>query len=177
MNLGRSLWNGHGLKLNLNNVKKLVFITSFSFLTTLCLAQPSIMKAFIGDWEGNGILYNQDASFTMKWESVLNEQFFRLNFKNRLNSGAFQMHAYGYYKLKADSSITGHWFDSRGVSFSLVGHITENSLTINWGTPETEQGRTEYILTSLNGIKVSDFILRNNEYSLFGEATYQQKKY
>lgn len=138
-------------------------------------ANAQIPGSFLGKWEGSGTLYNTAATFSMEWEQVLSEQFYRLNFTNALDNGAFSMNAHGYYKMEEDS-ITGQWFDTRGVSFPITGVIEDQKMIIHWGTADFEQGRTEYALLAPGKMEVTDFVLRNGEYARFGKATYQRKQ-
>ncbi|MBO6522337.1 MAG: hypothetical protein JJ971_00800 [Balneolaceae bacterium] len=137
-------------------------------------ANAQIPESFLGKWEGIGTLYNSEATFSMEWEQVLNQQFYHLSFSNALNNGAFSMSAHGYYRTEGDS-ITGQWFDTRGVSFPLRGVTKEHKLIIHWGTLDFEQGKTEYSLVSNDSMEVTDFVLKNGEYAQFGNATYQRK--
>lgn len=138
-------------------------------------AEAQISDFFLGKWVGSGTLYNTEATFSMEWEQVLNKQFYRLSFTNALNNGTFSMKAHGYYKVEG-SSITGQWFDTRGVSFPLKGTIDKRKLIIYWGTSDFEQGRTEYSLLASGEMEVTDFVLRNKEYAQFGKANYQRIK-
>ncbi len=154
-------------------MNKLAPILIIFFFSTATYAQ--LPEAFLGKWVGSGTLYNSEATFTMEWERVLNEQFYRLNFTNALSNGAFSMSAHGYYKSEGDS-VSGHWLDSRGVSFPLTGVMEEHTLIIHWGTEDFEQGRTEYTLLASGEVEVIDFVLRNGEYAQFGNAIYQRKQ-
>ncbi len=168
--------NGLGLKQNSIRMKKPVLI----LIIWICLIQSDskaqILNSFLGSWEGNGTLMNNEANFEMKWEQVLNNEFFKLTFRNSIPSASFSMDAQAYYKETENGTISGYWFDSRGISFPLEGNLSDTTLTIYWGTEEIEEGRTEYTLFDSETIKVSDFVLRNGEYALFGTATYQRKK-
>ncbi len=148
-------------------------------LLLVCFAQSSskaqTLTSFLGSWEGKGTLMNSEANFEMKWEQVLNDQFFRLTFRNGIPAASFSMDAQAYYKEIEDGTISGYWFDSRGISFPLEGNLSDSTLIIYWGTEEIEQGRTEYTLHDSKTIKVSDFVLRNGKFVLFGTAIYQPK--
>ncbi len=132
-------------------------------------------EPFIGQWTGTGTLYNQDASFSMKWEKVLNNEFVRLTFGNRLDNGSFSMQATGMYRIESDGTVKGSWFDSRGVHFPLNGKTEGSRLTVHWGTEDFEQGKTVYILTGPEAITVTDYVMKNGNYTKFGEATYTKK--
>ena len=154
-------------------MKKPALILLIVLLFTSAKAQTP--DSFLGKWAGSGTLYNTAATFSMEWERVLNEQFYRLTFTNALDNGAFSMNAHGYYKMKGDS-ITGQWFDTRGVSFPVTGVVKDQTMIIHWGTADFEQGRTEYALLASGKMEVIDFVLRNGEYAQFGKATYQRKQ-
>ncbi len=154
-------------------MKKTILILIAGLITISAKAQ--LPESFLGKWEGSGSLYNTEATFGMEWEKVLNNKFYRLDFMNALNNGAFSMVAHGYYQIEGDS-VTGYWLDSRGVSFPLSGTLDNLTLTIYWGTVDFEQGRTEYTLLNSDEMEVTDFVLRNGEYAQFGKAIYQRKK-
>ena len=129
----------------------------------------------MGEWEGQGKLFGRDATFSMKWESVLGQQFVRLTFQNRMESedgAARVLEAQALYKPTGPSAFEGTWFDSRGVVQPLRGSVEAEALTVLWGTPETEEGRTIYRLLDENRIEVEDFVLRDGEWSQFGSASY-----
>ncbi len=150
------------------------------FLLNTCLhaltVHAQIPSSFLGEWEGKGTLMGNTAEFSMKWEQVLNDQFYKLTFTNSIPSVSFSMNAHAYYKVTDDEVISGYWFDSRGILFPLSGNVEDSTITIYWGTPEIEQGRTEYVLISQSEVKVNDFVLKNGEFSKFAEADYEKKK-
>lgn len=65
---------------------------------------------------------------------------------------------------------------TREDGFPLTGNQRQEVVTIYWGTPDLEQGRTEYDLSAGTSMKVSDYVLRNGAYTLFGEAVYQRSR-
>ncbi len=116
-----------------------------------------------------------EASFSMNWEWTLNDKFLKLTFENSRKSkegNAIVFSANGYYKLLSDSALEGTWFDSRGITFPLTGTITDSALTIIWGTPESEQGKTVYSVDADGQVNVVDFFLSNDQYQQFGQANY-----
>lgn len=141
--------------------------------------KQSILTALVNkNWNGIGILMGEKATFTMDWQRVLGNQFIKLEFQNKRKSGNNEdivFRATAFYKIVSDTMVTGNWFDNRGVSFPLKGHIKENVLAIFWGNEETEMGKTIYRYTSNNIIAVEDFIMNNGKYYKFGNATYNTK--
>lgn len=154
-------------------MKTFVLILFLGISTSFSVAQ--IPDGFLGEWEGSGTLMGNKATFEMKWEQVLDNQFLKLSFKNSFSDGSFSMQANAYYKLKEDGSFSGFWFDSRGASFPLKGTYTTTSITTEWEDNGVEKGRTEYKFLETGKIQVSDFVFREGSYKKFAEATYQQK--
>jgi len=111
----------------------------------------------------------------MRWEWVLNQQFVRLTFRNEMQNpdGVKRtLDAQAFYRLTEEGRVEGTWFDSRGMVLPLRGSADSTALTILWGTPETEEGRTEYRLLSENELEVRDFVLKDDRWRRFGEALY-----
>jgi hypothetical protein len=137
----------------------------------------SVIDGFIGTWEGEGRLFGIDATFSMQWERVLDEQFVRLTFRNRLEVADGEqrgLDAIAFYRPRDDGGFDGTWFDSRGSVHPLSASADQATLTTSWGTPETEQGRTVYHLISAGQLDVQDVVLRGEEWQPFGRATYRR---
>jgi hypothetical protein len=115
-----------------------------------------------GGWQGTGEVRGMESAQRMSWEPVLDGQFLRLSFDNRMSGEdgrEWHFSAQAFYRIEDDGTIAGTWFDSRGVSFPLSGSIGEDdTLTISWGTDDTERGRTSYRLAAA-GLEVTDEVL------------------
>ena len=153
----------------------LLFVLFFS-LTPLLAAtdEPASLKSLEGTWAGDGKLMGNAARLELKYEWVLNGKFLRLSLKNdsRTAAGAkevFEGHV--YYEAKSDGSISGTWFDSRGVSFPVQGTFAGDTLTILWGSPATEQGKSVYRLVDAGTLEVTDFAQgKDGAWKQFGTA-------
>lgn len=127
-------------------------------------------------WIGSGKLLGSTASFQMDWEPILDGKFYKLSFQNqREESKEFIFKSMGVYQPKNDGTFTGTWFDSRGYSFPLEGHFTENELTVHWGNPETEEGKTIYSIGKDSMISVIDYVLKEGKLVPFGNAIYNRQ--
>ena len=71
--------------------------------------------------------------------------------------------------------FVGTWFDSRGVVLPLRATADQTTLTTNWGTPDTEQGRTVYRPSAKSELVVSDSVLTDGEWHQFGRAKYWRR--
>jgi len=127
-----------------------------------------------GDWHGAGEVRGMASAQKMSWQPVLDGKFLRLSFDNRMSGDdgkTWRFSAQALYRIQDDGTIAGTWFDSRGVSFPLSGSIAEDdTLTILWGTDDTERGRTSYRLTTA-GLEVTDEVLMpEGGWRTFGQA-------
>ncbi|MDC8004337.1 hypothetical protein POV27_09760 [Aureisphaera galaxeae] len=155
----------------------------FQYLILFLVCHAGIAQTFFdkvegSSWEGSGTLFGKTAHFTMHWEAALNNTFIKLEFENgfEASEGKMQtMQAHGYYQIAQDGSVSGTWFDSRGVRLPLIGSISSDTLEIFWGDASTEQGKTLYRIE--NGIIYVEDFYKNKEgkYVNFGNATYEKK--
>ncbi len=131
--------------------------------------------ALAGSWQGSGETNGMASSQQMTWEVVLGGQFHRLTLANRMTDAdgkEWHFKAQAFYRIQYDGSIAGTWFDSRGLTFPLSGSVDEaGTMTILWGTAETEQGRSSYLLGA-EGLEVTDEVLtREGEWRVFGRSS------
>jgi|GEM_PF-1479977 len=139
-------------------------------------SSQNFTNTILGSWQGNGTLFEQKATFNMKWENALNAKFIKLSFENSFkdNSGVERgMKASAYYNLKQN---IGYWFDSRGTMLPLKLEINEQSMVVLWGNELTETGKTIYTIIDKEHLWVQDFVYKDDSYLLFGEATYERIK-
>ena len=134
-----------------------------------------LFAALTGHWQGTGEVRGMPSKQEMRWEPVLDGQFLRLSFDNRMTAPdgkEWRFQAQSYYRVQADGAIAGTWFDSRGVSFPLVGTVEPGgALTILWGTAETERGRSSYRISDA-GLEVIDEVQGpDGAWRTFGRTT------
>jgi len=136
-----------------------------------------VTDLLLGSWRGEGELFGRSAAFRMDWESVLSGRFLRLTFENGFQNGDAVkpvLRAQAYYRILPDDQFEGTWFDSREKTQPLQGSADATSLTIHWGTPETEEGRTVYRLVDSDSVEVEDFVQKDGEWRVFAHATYRR---
>ena len=154
-------------------MKKYIVIAIFFGSANSVIGQDLMDTFTSNSWKGSGMLMGSKANYNMNWKRVLDEKFIKLEFRNERtleNGNKIVFNARAFYKIEG-LIVTGTWFDSRGVSFPLKGQIDENELIINWGSPETEVGKTVYTLDETE-IRVKDYILNDGKEFQFGNATY-----
>lgn len=80
---------------------------------------------------------------------------------------------HGIYRLSLDGNVDGVWADSNGNIHPLEGTWNGKRLVIHWGTPETEQGRSDYRFGENGTLKVEDRVLRpDGDWRLFMKVDY-----
>lgn len=158
-------------------MKKLGLISIFSLFFYFSYSQSP--EWILGNWDGEGSLFNQPAKFQMTWTDQWKGKFLKLEFSNKIIDSQYpKFEVEAYYHPIDGNRYKGYWFDSRGwfVEVGSKFNTETNTLTSVWGSPETEQGKTIYQFQSDGTIAVEDYVLRNNGYELFGKATYQKSE-
>ncbi len=113
----------------------------------------------------------------MSWEWVLNDVFLELSFRNGMKTAdgvTPVLEATALYKPSDEGQLDGTWYDTRGVVQPLKGQTNNATLTVHWGTPETEEGRTVYQVTNDGTVVVEDSVMKDGAWVTFGEATYRR---
>ncbi|MDT7831639.1 hypothetical protein RQM59_04565 [Flavobacteriaceae bacterium S356] len=151
------------------------------FLTSNMTAQnnsedtrQTLLKEILGRWEGKGTLMGNQATFQMQWNTALNNKFVQLTFSNTFTDKqgiTRTLASKAYYNLNTKKGV---WIDSRGMILPLALDFTTDTLTVLWGDAHTEQGKTIYKVAD-NDIQTEDYVLKNEQYFLFGRASYVRK--
>lgn len=137
-------------------------------------AASRLFAGLAGDWHGTGTVNAMAANIRMAWEPVLDGRFQHLMLDNRMTGAdgkESHFRAQAFYRIEDDGSITGNWFDSRGISLPLKGRIDgSDMMTIEWGGESTERGRSSYRITT-EGLDVIDEVLTpEGTFEVFGRT-------
>ena len=117
-------------------------------------AQESPAAAFFaqiaGEWQGTGEVRGMASVQQMSWQPVLDGSFLRLTFDNCMTAAdgkEWRFQAHGYYRIRDDGTMT-----------------------ILWGTDDTERGRSSYRIEA-DELQVTDEVLsREGEWRVFGRT-------
>ncbi|MGQ0588701.1 MAG: hypothetical protein ACT4N8_04100 [Sphingosinicella sp.] len=107
-----------------------------------------------GSWQGSGTMFGQPSEARLEARPALGGRFVELSYR----AGGFEGRA--FYRPAEDGSWRATWFDNRGMSFPIAAELAGRTLTADWGSAETERGRTIYRLTEDGRLHVSDSVLR-----------------
>jgi len=144
-----------------------VLVTQAAAQSTQVGAQSStgaLVNRFHGTWQGDGKTLGMNARLQLKWEPVLGNKFVRLSLRNEMSAAGgktqvFEGHAY-YQRVErgGETRYEARWFDSRGLSFPINAQVDGESLVAQWGSPETEQGKSVYRLIEPGKMEVVDWV-------------------
>ena len=137
------------------------------------------LTALVGDWQGEGTTSDMPSKQRLHWESILDGKFVRLTLDNRMTTPdgkEWHFQAQAFYRVQPDGSITGTWFDSRGLTFPLNGRADDSGvLTIDWGSDDTERGLSRYRIAD-GKLEVTDEVQdKDGTIRVFGRSTLERQ--
>ena len=111
-------------------------------------AQPNAASAtltaplgwLVGRWEGTGTRMGSATTARLDVSPALGGRFVEFSYV----SSGFEGRA--FYRQVAPGRWRGEWFDIRGVHFGIDATVEPRALNSDWGSTETERGRTVYRL-------------------------------
>ncbi|HYD13521.1 MAG TPA: hypothetical protein VEC11_11810 [Allosphingosinicella sp.] len=103
-----------------------------------------------GSWRGAGTMFGRPSEARLEVRPALGGRFLELSWR----AGSFEGRA--FYRPVGEGHWTAAWFDNRGISFPIAAVATGRSFTADWGSAETEQGRTVYRLLPDGRLQVTD---------------------
>jgi len=141
-------------------------------------AAARALAAIAGEWQGEGTTSGMVSKQRLHWEPVLDGRFTRLTLDNRMTTPdgkEWHFQAQAFYRVLPDGTIAGTWFDSRGYTFPLKGIADEaGTLTIDWGSDETERGRSSYRIAD-GKLEVTDEVQeKDGTLRAFGRSTLER---
>lgn len=136
-------------------------------------AQP-LPGGLAGAWKGEGTTFGSASSSEMKWEPMLDAKFATMTWRNewKTRDGKTQVfEGRGVYKAHDTGTGNGWWFDSRGMALSVTTKFDGSVLSSQWGSPETESGRTTYRLIDSDKVEVVDEVrTKDGSWREFGRS-------
>ncbi|HEY7754141.1 MAG TPA: hypothetical protein VH856_10030 [Steroidobacteraceae bacterium] len=135
--------------------------------------------AIAGEWLGSGETLGMASTQRARWEPALDAAFFRFVFDNRMTTSdgkESRFRAEAFYRVGGDGAVTGTWLDSRGMTLPLTGLVDDSgALTIDWGTAETERGRSTYRLLE-GALEVTDEVMNpDGGWRVFGRTVLRRQ--
>ena len=103
-----------------------------------------------GRWQGSGTMFGNPS------EAVLEVSPTTTGFDLHYRAGRFEGRA--VYRPLGGGRWQASWSDNRGVSFPIAAVADGQMLTSDWGSAETERGRTVYRLLEDGSLELVDTV-------------------
>ena len=132
-------------------------------------APTEYIETLHGEWTGEAKLMANPVHTTLRWTSVLSGKFTRLELEHRAGGaeGAVIFAGHSYVANKPGPETSGTWFDSSGTVRPQAVRVDDGALIVDWGTAETEEGRSVYKLVEGDKLQVEDWVKRGEEFHPF----------
>jgi len=132
------------------------FFRSVVAALVLFVAAPAVAQEagglawLVGSWRGAGTMFGRASAAALDVRPALGGRFLELSYR----AGGFEGRA--FYRPVGEGRWQATWFDNRGTSFPIDAVAAERVLTADWGSAETERGRTVYRLLADGRLEVTD---------------------
>ncbi|HYI47747.1 MAG TPA: hypothetical protein VEX35_04705 [Allosphingosinicella sp.] len=103
-----------------------------------------------GSWQGPGTMFGNASTARLEVRPALGGRFLELSWR----AGGFEGRA--FYRPVGEGRWRATWFDNRGLSFPVEAVLAGRTLSADWGSAETERGRTVYRLLPDGRLEVTD---------------------
>lgn len=123
--------------------------------------ESGTLSWLVGEWHGTGTMFGNPSEAALSVRPVLGGRFIELSYR----AGRFEGRA--MYRSGPEGRWQAQWFDNRGLTFPIEARESERTLTADWGSPDTEQGRTVYLLAADGRLTVTDSVRRGGDYRVF----------
>ncbi len=156
----------------MNKISALCASTAFMFSSAgLTSAEEAASNVFLGDWASACDAWGVRAYCSSKWSRGLHDTHLVQDYKIvREDDGALIFMGRGVYQFEG-TAVRGAWEGSNGAIHEIIGVFDENALSVVWGAPETEIGRSEYKIVE-GQLLVSDFVLTSTGWRKFMTIAY-----
>lgn len=132
----------------------------------------AIFQSFVGHWVSNEPAFGLAAETTMVWAPTLGGKFYRIDYRIEMHTPSGEISVFegiGFYPAGQGKTLRAFWADNTGDLHPVSAERDGKVLTVIWGRPETELGRTRYELKSPDQMKVTDWVLTPDGWHQFNQ--------
>lgn len=112
-----------------------------------------------GRWAGAGSSFGAAGEASLEIAPALGGAFVELRY---IATKPVPFKGRAFYKEGSAGDWEGRWFDSRGVTWPIRATLSGTTLTSDWGTADTERGRTVYRRLEDGRLEVVDMVLQQD---------------
>ena len=138
----------------------------------VAVADAAAPNPILGSWGGACDAWGVPARCSSNWTRGLHENHLVQEYRIvREEDGAVIFAGRGVYRIDG-SAVRGAWEGSNGAVHPIIGTFENDTLSVVWGTPETEIGRSEYSIVN-NALIATDFVLTASGWREFMSIEYE----
>lgn len=135
--------------------------------------EPALPADFLGNWSQPCDAWGVPAICTTRWSRGKHSSHLVQDYAiHRTSEGSQVFAGRGVYRIDG-TAVHGAWEGSNGAIHPITGKFESNALRVVWGTPETEMGRSEYVLEQ-DTLTVTDSVLTPDGWRDFMTVTYSR---
>ena len=144
----------------------LIFVAAFTWLLPAPMSAnqtriPVELEWLMGKWEGGGTHSGRESKASLEAGYALGSTVVELRYVMTLQVKFFpKFEGRAFYRPLPEGGWKAHWFDSFGNELPVTATLEGTTLTADWGTAGTEQGRTIYRLLGDGRLEIVDFVLQ-----------------
>lgn len=113
----------------------------------------------MGRWAGAGTSFGAASEASLEVTPALDGAFVELRY---LATKPASFEGRAFYKENSGGGWEARWFDSRGVTWPIRATLSGTTLTSDWGTADTERGRTVYRRLEDGRLEAVDTVLQQD---------------
>ena len=137
-------------------------------------AEDHSFERLLGDWhaetEERGTVYIRHLSL----RPALNNRFVELDYAISVKTEEGVTSVFSgaaYYKNSKTENLEAFWADSNGDLMTINAEWVGSALKAEWSNAEGRRGKTEYAPTEEGGLKVTDWVYREDNWQQFSKVT------
>lgn len=162
-------------------IRRIVLALLLCLLAAPSTASPpagTSLDWLLGSWSGRGAIHGRPSEAKLELRPVLGGKFLELSYRLSAEGPPnFSFEGRAFYRPVAgdDGGWQADWFDSRGMAWPIAAKSEGSVLTADWGSAETERGRTVYRLLADNRLEVVDTVRQaDGRWREFARHLYQK---
>lgn len=130
---------------------------------------PSLAFLY-GEWQREGSLMGKPSRVELMAKPILDGWGVVLDYRVLGLGGDAIFAGHAVYRVSSQGRWEGRWLDSGGVFRDLSGSVLPGRMTVTWGSPATEIGRTTYALEGGTLVLTDEVLRASGQFEVFASA-------
>lgn len=157
----------------------LTLIVGMTIFAAPARSETPSLDWLVGEWVGTGTMMGQPSEVSLSIAPALGGTATALSYRATIKGPegkSSRFEAMATWRAKPGGRVEGQWSDTNGSFHKIGGRITASSMTVIWGDPVTELGRSTYERDPAGRLKIVDSVLApDGTWRVFAMATYTSR--